>query len=510
MEEKEEDLPPEGDINEELSESEDEEIVEVQIHPNDLEVLVSELNTLGTDIDTEISLAPLNTSDPNIDDQIVEPDQEYYQHDHMDHMDQEPEEYFMDNSDPIYAQDDFEDFIPITQIKEEKEVPNLSHDGQDPTLKLHKLDAFLVQKFLTTDRGFLRKRFLNLMIDRQSKAEEAGNLTGPIEYSDGSLMCHLCFRVFKDKKSLKRHTKVLHERGSLAKCDRCDYIAASGGALTTHIQLVHLKLFRYECPKCDQFKHQRRKELAKHLIEEHDIPEEETSKYIKSKLRLKYRGEGQPHHCPHCDYQCDTRFKLKKHQTSKHPDLHIPDPEKTCQHCHMEFFETLQMDRHMCPVRFQAKEAVDNIVPTDGRYLCPGCNEGFDSSLYLMEHYMQDHVKIEVKTEVKSLIKQELTNNVDGAGETIKRKSGKHKPKSIIGQLEELKDGTYLCDQCPFIGGKDDLVWHVKQVHSHRKNICEYCQFSSNSMEILGNHVKRVHEGKPFHFCHLCVIDPYM
>ena len=221
MEEIEEDLPPEGDINEELSESEDEEIVEVQIHPNDLEVLVSELNTLGADIDTEISLAPLNTSDPNIDDQIIEPDQEYYQHDHMDQdYDQEPEDYFMDNSDPIYDQDDFEDFIPITQIKEEKVVPNVSQNGQDPTLKLHKLDAFLVQKFLTTDRGFLRKRFLNLMIDRQSKAEEAGDLTGPIEYSDGSLMCHLCFRVFKDKKSLKRHTKVLHERGSLAKCDR--------------------------------------------------------------------------------------------------------------------------------------------------------------------------------------------------------------------------------------------------------------------------------------------------
>ena len=291
---------------------------------------------------------------------------------------------------------------------------------------------------------------------------------------------------------------------------RCDYIAASGGALTTHIQLVHLKLFRYECPKCDQFKHQRRKELAKHLIEEHDIPEEETSKYIKSKLRLKYRGEGQQHQCPHCDFQCSTRFKLKKHQTAKHPDLHIPDPEKTCQYCHMEFFETIQMDRHMCPVRFQAKEAVDNVMPTDGRYLCPSCNEGFDSSLYLMEHYMKDHVKIEVKPEVKSLIKQELTNNVDGTGETLKRKSGKHKPKSVIGKLEELQDGTYLCDQCPFIGSKDDLVWHVKQVHSHRKNMCEYCQFSSNSMEILGAHVKRVHEGKPFHFCHLCVIDPYM
>ena len=32
----------------------------------------------------------------------------------------------------------------------------------------------------------------------------------------------------------------------------------------------------------------------------------------------------------------------------------------------------------MCPVRFQAKEAVNNIMPTDGLYFCPVCNEGFD------------------------------------------------------------------------------------------------------------------------------------
>ena len=504
----EEDLPPEGDLNEEISESDDEEIVEVQIHPNDLEEFVSELNTLGSDIDTEVSLAPLNTSDPNIDEQIVEPEQDYYHHDDQDQPDD-----FMDHSD-IYTQEDFEDFIPITQIKEEKfvppvKLPKVDDNQEGPVLKLHKLDAFLVQKFLTTDRGFLRKRFLNLMIDRQSKAEEAGNLTGPIEYEDGTIMCHLCFHVFKDRKSLKRHMKVLHERGSVAKCDRCDYIAASGGALTTHIQLVHLKLFRYECPKCDQFKTQRKKDLVQHLMEEHDIPEDETHKYIQSKLKLKFRGYGQPHQCPHCDYQSDTRFKLKKHQTKKHPDLHIPDPENTCKFCHAEFFEALQLERHMCPVRFQAKEAVDNVLPIGGQYVCPICNEAFDSSLYLMEHYMLSHVKIEIKTEVP-LNKQEFANNVDPAtGEPIKRPK-KPKPKSKISELEELKDGTYLCDQCPFIGAKDDLVWHVKQVHCHRKNRCEYCEFSSNSMEILGNHVKRTHEGKPFHFCHLCVVEPYM
>ena len=93
---------------------------------------------------------------------------------------------------------------------------------------------------------------------------------------------------------------------------------------------------------------------------------------------------GEPHKCPHCEFKSDTRFKLKKHQLKKHPDQNVQDPEKTCQYCHTEFFETLQLSRHICPARITAKNAIDPILPQNGRYYCPECNEGFESSPFLL------------------------------------------------------------------------------------------------------------------------------
>ena len=75
-------------------------------------------------------------------------------------------------------------------------------------------------------------------------------------------------------------------RSQLTKCDKCDYVGASTGALTYHVQIKHLKMFRYECPKCDKFKTQTKPQIVKHLMEEHDVLEEDINDLVKSKLRL--------------------------------------------------------------------------------------------------------------------------------------------------------------------------------------------------------------------------------
>ena len=75
-------------------------------------------------------------------------------------------------------------------------------------------------------------------------------------------------------------------RSQLTKCDKCDYVGASTGALTYHVQIKHLKMFRYECPKCDKFKTQTKPQIVKHLMEEHDVLEENVNDLVKSKLRL--------------------------------------------------------------------------------------------------------------------------------------------------------------------------------------------------------------------------------
>ena len=148
---------------------------------------------------------------------------------------------------------DFENFAenllePITQVKSEENYVSAAaaeiSAEISPQLILHKLDEFIVQKFLKTDKNFLKTRYLSQLVFMQEKAEETKNLTKPVELEDGSLMCHKCMRIYKTKKALSRHLREFHNRSRLAKCDKCDYIGATPGALTYHIQTMHLNMHR--------------------------------------------------------------------------------------------------------------------------------------------------------------------------------------------------------------------------------------------------------------------------
>ena len=92
---------------------------------------------------------------------------------------------------------------------------------------------------------------------------------------------------------------------------------------------------------------------------------------------------------------------------------------------------------HPCPVRLKAKQALKDVIGDESeqnqRFECPKCDEAFDLTIKLKNHFIEHHVNyLPPKKEIK----------------------------------EEV--GTSLCDQCPFIGSREDLNWHVKQVHKDR------------------------------------------
>ena len=93
------------------------------------------------------------------------------------------------------------------------------------------------------------------------------------------------FKIYVFSTAIYRYF-TFSSRSQLTKCDKCDYVGASTGALTYHVQIKHLKMFRYECPKCDKFKTQTKPQIVKHLMEEHDVLEEDINDLVKSKLRL--------------------------------------------------------------------------------------------------------------------------------------------------------------------------------------------------------------------------------
>ena len=115
-------------------------------------------------------------------------------------------------------------------------------------------------------------------------------------------------------------------------------------------------MFRYECPKCDKVKTQRKDYIIKHLIDDHGVPEDETNEMVKSKLRLKNREIGGTHQCSHCDYNSPSKFTLKKHIEKRHGNVQNDNPEAVCQYCHEEFIDKESRSRHPCPVRLKVNE----------------------------------------------------------------------------------------------------------------------------------------------------------
>ena len=189
-----EDLIPESDIQDDLSDDSSEEILEVEINADDFSEFVQELKQING-LDTEVVCADEIDSFYN----DLEPELE-------NENDFENSDLFYEENtiDEIQTDVETEDLIPVTELK-----PNLE---SNPVLKLQKLDAFLVEKFLKADKNFLKTRFLSQLIFRQEKSECSNDIREPIDLGDGTFMCNQCMNVYKSKKALNRHIREFHER----------------------------------------------------------------------------------------------------------------------------------------------------------------------------------------------------------------------------------------------------------------------------------------------------------
>ena len=188
------DLISEGDIQDDLSDDSSEEILEVEINADDISEFVHELKQING-LDTEVICAD------DIADDFENNDYEPEIEDNFD----DSNLYYENHNDIEESVIDTEDLIPITELKSDSITTN-------PVLKIHKLDAFLVEKFIKAEKNFLKTRFLSQLIFKQEKAEWSNDLREPIELGDGSYMCHQCMNVYQSKKALNRHIREFHER----------------------------------------------------------------------------------------------------------------------------------------------------------------------------------------------------------------------------------------------------------------------------------------------------------
>ena len=91
----------------------------------------------------------------------------------------------------------------------------------------------------------------------------------------------------------------------------------------------------------------------------------------------------------------------------------------------------------------------------NGKHVCPSCDQEFLYNIALKNHYMKSH----------------LNGKKLSSKQPKRRKNTKHENETkndVFESIIEAEDGSFLCDQCPFIGSKEDLTWHVKQIHKDR------------------------------------------
>ncbi len=381
----------EGDIYEDLTDrsSDEEEVIEVEISAGEIDDFVQELKQIEG-LEPEIICG----DDELIDDQIEEPlpipsdtFDSFGNYEPFQNTPDESKDDLLDNNDnegfgndDDFFNDDYNSgaLIPITQIKYEA-APLSSQRGQkkEATLKLHKLDSFLIDKFLKASKKFLRTRYLTQLTFIQESQENGNNLTEPIDMGDGTFKCHKCLKILSSKKVVKRHIREFHERSNLAQCDQCDYVGASLGALNYHVQSIHLKMFRYECPECNEMKSQKKTYVIKHLVEEHGHTQEDAETMVQSKLRLKNRAKGENHECPRCTYKTPQKYGLKRHLAQRHGVEMEVDPSQVCPFCHEEFLSPASKIRHPCPVKLRAHESLKDIeADANNQFACPTCPEG--------------------------------------------------------------------------------------------------------------------------------------
>ncbi|XP_070493234.1 zinc finger protein interacting with ribonucleoprotein K-like [Chironomus tepperi] len=66
------------------------------------------------------------------------------------------------------------------------------------------------------------------------------------------LKCPHCDKSFKEKRLLKNHVQLVHEKSRMKQCYECGFIATCSGSLNKHRKAVHLKIRNHICDECKQ------------------------------------------------------------------------------------------------------------------------------------------------------------------------------------------------------------------------------------------------------------------
>jgi hypothetical protein len=153
------------------------------------------------------------------------------------------------------------------------------------------------------------------------------------EYERLKLSCEVCCKSFSDKRQLKIHMNVVHEKIKPFLCNYCGYKGSSRSSLKMHIR-QHTGEKPFTCDFCS------------YATSDHN-----------SFRRHKLRHTGQkPYKCSYCSYACIQSSTYKVHIKTKHPGQE-KDLMFTCQECQFRSVNKEIYIAHMITVHDQKPQS---------------------------------------------------------------------------------------------------------------------------------------------------------
>ena len=127
-------------------------------------------------------------------------------------------------------------------------------------------------------------------------------------YLKGPVRCAMCEGHFKQKKSLYRHIRIVHEGERPFQCSLCEYSFSQKTHLSRHTAVVHEGKKSFKCSICDST-FSRKENLHSHLKSVH---EEIVKKEVKPEDPLEL------FQCPVCSYNSNHSHAVKQHFARVH------------------------------------------------------------------------------------------------------------------------------------------------------------------------------------------------
>lgn len=249
--------------------------------------------------------------------------------------------------------------------------------------------------------------------------------------------------------------------------------------------------------------------IIQHPVENDPKDQQETSE----PLRLD-QVENKMWSCPWCSNFYSKVVQMKRHAKTAHPEC-----VHRCSFCERMFINKDKCDSHMDWCRVKEK--------LNGRYHCPHCTYTAAKIYHVVDHYRTKHTnKLQRKCGSCDQVFSSLnsyydhllkTHNVDSS-EIVNRKVHECKECNFrtvklyafkSHKLQHVKDRC-LCDVCDkTFKSLEILKRHKKIIHGGNMFKCRLCNFKSRYAATVKTHEYRRHnfitsDQQKVHFCHYC------